>query len=137
MILSAVSGAVFEVAFAASRALAVVEPTAPPKEFDPNSVTPGVAGFVATILFAAAVIALILDMSRRIRRTRYRAEIAERLDAEQRESALLDEELTALEHPGVSAEAPTNGATTAQAETAAAETPETTTPDVTPDGSGR
>lgn len=59
-----------------------IEPTTPP-DFDPNTVTPGVAGFVAIALVAIAVIFLLLDMTRRIRRVRYRGEIRERLEAEQ------------------------------------------------------
>jgi len=49
------------------------------KEFDENTVTPGVLGFVAIFLVAAATILLGLDMVRRIRRTRYRGEIREQL----------------------------------------------------------
>ena len=52
-------------------------------ELDPNTVTPGVLGFIVTFLVAAAVVLLAIDMTRRIRRTRYRGEIAERLDAEE------------------------------------------------------
>jgi hypothetical protein len=54
----------------------------PPIEVDPVLVTPGVIGFVATFLVAMGSLVLILDMVRRVRRVRYRAEIAERLDAE-------------------------------------------------------
>ena len=56
------------------------------EEFDPNSVTPGVIGFVATFALAAIIVLLVLDMVRRVRRVRYRAEIGEQLDAEQAES---------------------------------------------------
>lgn len=52
-------------------------------QFDPDTVTPGVIGFIVTFAVAAIVVLLMLDMTRRIRRTRYRVEIAERLDAEQ------------------------------------------------------
>ena len=52
-------------------------------QFDPDTVTPGVLGFIVTFLVAAAVVLLVLDMTRRIRRTRYRVEIGEKLDAEQ------------------------------------------------------
>ncbi len=55
----------------------------PTPTIDPSLVTPGPAGFVAIALVAAAVIALIWDMQRRIRRVRYRAEVTEMLDAEQ------------------------------------------------------
>jgi len=45
-------------------------------------VTPGVAGFIAIALVAVVTILLVVDMTRRIRRTRYRSEIRERLEAE-------------------------------------------------------
>jgi hypothetical protein len=54
----------------------------PPIEVDPNLVTPGVAGFIATFVVGIGVLLLLLDMNRRMRRNRYRAEIAERLDRE-------------------------------------------------------
>ena len=54
----------------------------PAIEVDPNSVTPGVVGFVVTLLVAVLVLLLIADMVRRVRRVRYRAEINEKLDAE-------------------------------------------------------
>lgn len=58
------------------------DPLVPPFEGDPNTVTPGVAGFFAIFLVALASIAIIVDMSRRIRRVRYRGEVRERLEAE-------------------------------------------------------
>jgi hypothetical protein len=68
-------------------ALAAVTPSpTPAPDFDPNSVTPTWVGFAITFLVAAATVLLILDMVRRIRRTRYRGEIQELLDAE-REAA--------------------------------------------------
>ena len=54
----------------------------PPIEVDPNLVTPGVIGFIATFVVGIGVLLLLLDMNRRMRRNRYRAEIAERLDKE-------------------------------------------------------
>ncbi len=54
----------------------------PPIEVDPNLVTPGVVGFIATFVVAIGVLLLLLDMNRRMRRNRYRAEITERLDQE-------------------------------------------------------
>ncbi|HEU4808802.1 MAG TPA: hypothetical protein VFT01_11115 [Homoserinimonas sp.] len=59
-------------------------------KFDPNSVTPGVIGFLATFLIIVVVVLLVTDMVRRVRRTQYRAEVNERLDAEA--AALFDEE---------------------------------------------
>lgn len=54
----------------------------PPIEVDPNSVTPGVVGFVVTLVVGLGVLLLIMDMVRRIRRVRYRAMVNEQLDAE-------------------------------------------------------
>lgn len=54
----------------------------PPIEVDPNLVTPGVVGFIATFVVGIGVLLLLLDMNRRMRRNRYRAEIAEKLDKE-------------------------------------------------------
>lgn len=55
-------------------------PLIPAIEVDPNSVTPGVVGFLATLFVAMGVVVIIVDMTRRVRRVRYRAEIVERLD---------------------------------------------------------
>ena len=57
-------------------------PLIPAIEVDPNSVTPGVIGFLATLFVAMGVVVIIVDMTRRVRRVRYRAEIVERLDRE-------------------------------------------------------
>lgn len=51
-------------------------------EFDPNDVTPTWVGFLITFLIAVATLVLLYDMVRRIRRTRYRGEVRERLEAE-------------------------------------------------------
>ena len=59
-----------------------VTPSPSPAEYDPNLVTPGVVGFIAIFLVAAATVLLMLDLSRRVRRTRYRGEIREKLEAE-------------------------------------------------------
>ncbi len=57
-------------------------PTPPAFEGDPNLVTPGVVGFVITFAIAAITVLLIIDMVRRIRRVRYRAEVQEQIAAE-------------------------------------------------------
>lgn len=75
----------------------VDEPTLPPG-FDPNTVTPGVEGFIAIALVAIAAIFLIVDMTRRIRRVRYRGELREQLEAEQR---MIDEGGPAEPEPSV------------------------------------
>ena len=55
----------------------------PAFEGDPNIVTPGVIGFAVTFLIALATVFLVIDMTRRIRRVRYREEVREELEAEQ------------------------------------------------------
>ncbi|AWB89774.1 hypothetical protein [Homoserinimonas hongtaonis] len=51
-------------------------------DFDPNTVTPGVIGFFAIFLIAAVTVLIVLDMNRRVRRTRYREEVRDKLAAE-------------------------------------------------------
>ncbi|ROP74453.1 hypothetical protein [Curtobacterium sp. PhB115] len=57
-------------------------PSPSPSVVPDVDVTPGVVGFIAIALVAIATIFLVIDMTRRIRRTRYRSEIRERLEAE-------------------------------------------------------
>lgn len=64
--------------------LAAATPT--PLPYDPEMITPGWIGFVFIFAIALVTVFLILDMTRRIRRVRYRAEVAEKLDAEQGEA---------------------------------------------------
>jgi len=67
---------------------------APDETVDPNIVTPGVIGFILTFLIAIAVVLLVVDMTRRIRRINYRAQANERLDREEadaEEAAARDE----------------------------------------------
>jgi hypothetical protein len=45
--------------------------------------SPGVVGFLATFGVAGAAIFIIIDMTRRVRRVRYRAEIVQKLDQEE------------------------------------------------------
>jgi hypothetical protein len=63
--------------------LATTPTPSPTSTVDPANVTPGVAGFVGTAVIVLAVVFLLIDMLRRIRRAGYRAEISEQLDAEQ------------------------------------------------------
>ncbi|SDQ05827.1 hypothetical protein [Microbacterium sp. cf332] len=49
---------------------------------DPTAVTPGPWGFGAIVVLTLAVVLLLLDMLRRVRRGRYRAEVREQLDEE-------------------------------------------------------
>ncbi|HEY4225425.1 MAG TPA: hypothetical protein VGM70_06395 [Pseudolysinimonas sp.] len=55
---------------------------APSPNVDQDLVTPGVWGFAITALVMIAVILLIIDMVRRMRRLNYRAEIRQRLEGE-------------------------------------------------------
>ena len=50
---------------------------------NPDLVTPGVVGFIATFFVAVVTVLLVWDMVRRIRRQRYQAEIEAKLNAEQ------------------------------------------------------
>ena len=69
-------------AFAALAYVGAATPT-PQPTVDPELVTPGPWGFVVIALLALAVVALVWDMMRRIRRGRVRADINEELEAEQ------------------------------------------------------
>lgn len=55
----------------------------PTPTVDPELVSPGPWGFGVIAVLALVVIVLIWDMLRRIRRARYREEVATQLDAEQ------------------------------------------------------
>jgi len=50
-------------------------------------VTPGPVGFIVIFGIAVATVLLVLDMVRRVRRTRYRGELRERLEQEAAEKA--------------------------------------------------
>lgn len=65
-------------------------PSPSPTDVNPDLVTPGVAGFVLIAILSVAVVLLVWDMMRRIRRGRYRAEVREELDAEQLEAEQAD-----------------------------------------------
>jgi hypothetical protein len=69
--------------------LAAAAPTPSPTPSIPAAdvTTPGVWGFVAFFGVAIVVLLLVIDMTRRVRRVRYRAEVNEKLDAEQRAQA--------------------------------------------------
>jgi hypothetical protein len=62
--------------------LALIPLASPSPAFDPNSVTPTWVGFLATFLVAALTIVLMFDLTRRVRRVRYRGEVGEKLEAE-------------------------------------------------------
>jgi hypothetical protein len=54
----------------------------PTSGVDADLVTPGVWGFLVTFLLVVAVVLLIIDMTRRIRRVTHRAQVREQLAAE-------------------------------------------------------
>ena len=64
-------------------ALSAAPTPTPTMTVDPETVTPGVIGFVAVAVIAIAVVLLLVDMLRRVRRGRYRADVIEQLDAEE------------------------------------------------------
>lgn len=74
----------------------------PSMTVDPNSVTPGPMGFAVIVIVVIAVVLLIWDMNRRVRRVRYRGEVREELDAEQAAQAQADAETA----PDADGEAP-------------------------------
>lgn len=55
-------------------------------EISPSDIGPGFPGFVLTFSVVVVAAILIVDMVRRIRRVRYRAQVAERTAAENAES---------------------------------------------------
>lgn len=61
-------------------------------DFDENLVTPTWVGFLITFALVVVTVLLIIDMSRRVRRTRYRAEVREQLEAERAAEATDDTE---------------------------------------------
>ena len=72
--------------------LALLSETGAPGEviIDDTWYSPGVVGFIATFSMGGAAVLLIIDLVRRVRRVRYRAEIQEKLDLEQLEQSLKD-----------------------------------------------
>jgi hypothetical protein len=51
-------------------------------QFDPDTVTPGFVGFIATFGVALIVILLVIDMVRRVRRVNYREQVRRQLEDE-------------------------------------------------------
>jgi hypothetical protein len=73
---------------------------------DPSQVTPGMAGFLMSLVLAVAVILLVLDFNRRNRRMRYRAEYAERRAAEEHVGGYAQDDRDDQGVPGAPAEDP-------------------------------
>ncbi len=68
------------------RTILFLAATPSPKPFDENTVTPGWVGFVITFAIGVITILLVVDMTRRLRRARYRGEIRQQLEAERAEA---------------------------------------------------
>ncbi len=77
--------------------IAATNPSPSPTTVPDVDVTPGVAGFIAIAVVAVVTILLVVDMTRRIRRTRYRAEIRERLEQGDADTATDEPERRAAE----------------------------------------
>lgn len=59
------------------------ETLVPPSQVPDELVTPGWVGFIAMLFIGLVVLVVVIDMVRRVRRVTYRAEIGEKLAAEQ------------------------------------------------------
>ena len=57
--------------------------TPSPAPLDEDTVTPGWVGFVVIFALALVTVFLIIDMTRRVRRVRYREEVRAKLAAEE------------------------------------------------------
>jgi hypothetical protein len=68
------------------------EPTPSSTEpaFNPDTVTPGTIGFIVTLGVMVLAVLLIIDMTRRVRRVNMRAQVTEKLDAEEAARAAAD-----------------------------------------------
>ncbi|MGA1837362.1 hypothetical protein VD659_10565 [Herbiconiux sp. 11R-BC] len=62
--------------------LAATDVATDPATPNPDDVTPGIIGFIATFFIAIVTVGLIVDMVRRVRRVNYRAQVREELEAE-------------------------------------------------------
>jgi len=69
---------------------------------DAAQVTPGTWGFVAIAVVAVAVVFLLIDMLRRIRRAGYRYDIQEELDAEEAAAAAASADAGSTDAPDTS-----------------------------------
>jgi hypothetical protein len=72
-----------------------------------DQVTPGLLGFIMTAFFVVATALLIVDMVRRIRRVRYRAQVEEERIAAAAAADVAAEE--AREEPGTAGDTPDAG----------------------------
>ncbi|MGY4540801.1 hypothetical protein ACVWY0_000707 [Arthrobacter sp. UYNi723] len=75
-----------------------------------DQITPGLWGFIMTAFFVLATTLLIVDMVRRIRRVRYRAQVAEERQAAAEAAAEAVDIEAADDHDGVGAAGDTDAA---------------------------
>ena len=76
----------------ATQLLSAPSPTPfPDYQGDPNLITPGVIGFIAIFVIAVATVFLLIDMNRRIRRSRYREQVRDELAAEDADALARDD----------------------------------------------
>jgi hypothetical protein len=106
-----------DIALRLAAAVTTPSPT-PTAEFDPDTVSPGPLGFIAIFFVAVMVLLLMVDMTRRIRRTRYREEIRGRLEAEKLEADLARDAAPERDRPNGQAD-PATGADAAPDDPAA------------------
>ena len=90
------------IAASASVLVLAADLVATDEEFDPNTVTPGIWGFVLTFFVMVAVVLLILDMTRRMRRVNMRAQVQAQL-ATEAEAAARDAELAEADGQAIDA----------------------------------
>ena len=99
------------------------------EEFDPNTVTPGIWGFVLTFFVMVAVVLLILDMTRRMRRVNMRAQVQAQLAAEA-EAAARDAELAEADGQAIDSGGPMPPTEVPKPTDAPGDAPEGDAPDV-------
>jgi hypothetical protein len=97
-------------AFVALEWIAAAAVPSPTSTVDPKLVTPGPEGFAIMAVVALAVILLVADMMRRIRRGRVRADIREELDAEEQASRAAEATTTDAESVAADSEGPDGAA---------------------------
>lgn len=88
------------------------------EEFNSVTVSPGLPGFIAAFILAAAMVLLGIDMTRRTRRIQAQARVEERMEAEAAERAERRSADLAEQGPGMSDDLGASGAGPADAHTA-------------------
>ncbi len=86
----------------ATQFVAMLAEVAEKEQIDTSKISPGVGGFIVIALLAVALFFLGLDLVRRVRRAKFRAEIQEELAAEiaERDAAASSETKEGESDPG-------------------------------------